>query len=141
MQMKAPAYGWFIADLAAIMRWWKMAVFMALPIMSMAAEVSPLRFTDVDGFIALRYLYDDFATTSQGIDTRKGSNPTFQEEFALNTQSYVYHPNMLNMNLGGSVLYDQSDFETLAGESSADTRRFNYFAYLDFLEKKRKSVV
>jgi len=136
MQIKAPAYGWFITVLASNMRWSFVTVFMAFPIITTAAEVSPLRFTDVDGFIALRYLYDDYATTSQGIDSRKGSNPTFQEEFALNTQSYVYHPNMLNMNLGGSVLYDQSDFETLQGESSSDTRRFNYFAYLDFLGKK-----
>ena len=113
-----------------------MAVFMALPIMTTAAEISPLRFTDVDGFIALRYFFDEYTTSSLGVDTRKESNPTFQQEFALNSHAYVYHPNMLNMNLGGSVQYDQNDFETLDGESSSDTRRFNYFAYLDFLEKK-----
>ena len=67
---------------------------------------------------------------------KKESNPTFQQEFALKTRGYVYHPNMLSMKIGGSVLYDQSKFETLDGDSSTDSQRTNVFAFLDFLEKK-----
>jgi len=113
-----------------------MVVLMMLPGITSAAEIRAFRLTEVDGFVALRYLLDEYTTSSQGVDARKDRNPTFQEEISLNTQSYIYHPTLLNMNLGGSVLYDQSDYETLQGKTSSDAQRFNYYAYLDFLEKK-----
>lgn len=122
--------------LSTINRWRMMVVFMVLPVITIADEISPLRFTNVDGFIALRYLYDENTTSSQSVVSKKELNPTFQEELALNTDAYVYHPNMLNMNLGGSLVYDQSSYETLDGKYSDDSTLTNYFAYLDFLEKK-----
>jgi len=116
--------------------YWLMIACLTVPVTITAAEISPFKVTDIDGVIIFRYLFDEQSLIAQGVTSRKETLPTFQQEYAVNTQSYIFHPNMLNMNLGGSLLYDQSDFESLDGEFSSNSQLVNYFARLNFLEKK-----
>lgn len=120
-------------------RYWSAILYLAFPVMTVAAEISQFRFTNVDGFFVLRYLTDEQSLSAQNVTSRKESHQTFQEELAVNSYAYVFHPDMLNMNLSGSLLYDQSDFDSLDGDTNpapTDSKLVNYFARLDFLEKK-----
>jgi len=102
----------------------------------MAAEINAFTMTNVESELALRYLYDEQTLFTSGIKSQQDIRPTFQEEYSVNTDSYVFHPNLLSMNLGASFLLDQSSVETLTGENSENEKLLGYNAKLDFLKKK-----
>ncbi|HFB64470.1 MAG TPA: hypothetical protein ENJ60_02925, partial [Aeromonadales bacterium] len=66
-----------------------------------AEKVSAFQLTELDSYLALRYLLDEQVISTGGVDTLQDRRPTFQEEYAIATQSYIYHPNFLNMDIGG----------------------------------------
>ena len=100
------------------------------------AEIDTFRVTDVNSELALRYLYDEQKFYSSGDITQKDTRPTFQEEYRVDTESYVYHPNLLSLDLGASFLLDQSSVENLTEESSNNEQLLGYNARLDFLKNK-----
>lgn len=101
-----------------------------------AAEVSAFRLTEFNGELALRYLYDEQSVSNSGVEVQNDIRPTFQQELKLSTSSYVYHPYLLNMDISGSLLLDQSRFESSSIESSTEQEFVNLNANFNFLEKK-----
>ncbi len=101
-----------------------------------STEIDTFRLTDSNSELALRYLYDEQTFYSSDIKTQQDIRPTFQEEFNIDTKSYIYHPNLLSMDLGGSLLLDQSRVETLNAENSNKEQLLGYNARLDFLKNK-----
>lgn len=99
-------------------------------------EISAFKLTEFDGDFVLRYLYDEQAITNSGVETSKDVRPTFQEELKLNTSSYIYHPNLLKIDIGGSLLLDQSSYESISSETSTDKELINFNSSFNFLEKK-----
>jgi len=102
----------------------------------MAAEIKAFTMTNVESELALRYLYDEQTRYTSGSKSQQDIRPTFQEEYSVNTNSYVFHPNLLSMDLGVSFLLDQSSVETLVDENSNNEQLLGYYAKLDFLNKK-----
>jgi hypothetical protein len=102
----------------------------------MASEIKAFTMLDVQSELAFRYLYDEQAFFLSGVKTQQDIRPTFQEEYSVATQSYVFHPNLLSMELGGSFLLDQSSIETLDEKNSNNEKLLGYNARLDFLNKK-----
>ena len=100
------------------------------------AKIDAFRLTDVNSELALRYLYDEQTFYSSGIKTQQDIRPTFQQEYLIDTESYIYHPNLLTMDLGASFLLDQSRVETLNAENSNNEKLLGYNARLDFLKNK-----
>ena len=101
-----------------------------------AAEISLFQLTKLDSYLAFRYLLDEQIISTGGVDTLQDRRPTFQEEYAVATQSYIYHPNFLNMDIGGSLLLDQSRFESLNTENQSNSELLNFNTRLNFLSKK-----
>jgi len=101
-----------------------------------AEDIKAFTVTDVESELVFRYLNDEQTFYNQGTKTQQDKRPTFQEEYIVNTNSYVFHPNLLSMELGGSVLLDQSTFETLNAKNSNNEALLGYNARLDFLNKK-----
>lgn len=95
-----------------------------------------INITDVEGFLALRYYYDEQEISNLGNVQQYDIRPTYQQELTLNTEGYIYHPNFISMDLGGSLLFDQSEFESDQGNNSADEELVSFNARLDFLKKK-----
>ena len=102
----------------------------------MGAQIETFRLTEVNSELALRYLYDAQTFYSSGDKTQEDIRPTFQEEYSVDTESYIYHPNLLSMNLGASFLLDQSRVKTLSAENSNNEQLLGYNARLDFLKNK-----
>jgi thiamine kinase-like enzyme len=102
----------------------------------MAADIKAFNMTGVDHELVLRYFLDKQSTSQSGSKTQYTSRPTFQEEYRINTQSYIFHPNLLSMDLGANILLDQSRFETLDAENSNREQLLGYNARLDFLKSK-----
>ena len=114
-----------------------MTVLAALPSVGSAEDIARWRLTSLNGFLALRSRISDY-----NVDTVHESEPLFEQEFSVRTQSYVYHPNFLNMLVGGSLLFDQRTFTRdveAADESrsvSTNTVGWNLNTNLSFLRNK-----
>jgi hypothetical protein len=114
-----------------------LAILLCLSITeTLASDIGAFKLTDLSGELALRYLFDEQSFSTSGVKVQQDTRPTFQEEYRINTRSYVYHPNMLTMDVGGSFLLDQSRYETLTSENSNNEELLSFNAQLDFLNKK-----
>jgi hypothetical protein len=100
------------------------------------ADITPFQLTGVEGAVSARYILDDFEQTSEDGDRTYQMRPTFEEEIAVLTHSYVYHPGFLNMDLGGGLLFLQQDFDSNQGKNDNNESLYNLTAYLNFLEQK-----
>ncbi len=102
----------------------------------MAADIKAFNITEVDNELVLRYLNDKQSTLQSGSKTQYVARPTFQEEYRIDTNSYIFHPSLLSMDLGANILLDQSRYETLDAENSNSEELLGYRARLDFLKNK-----
>ena len=99
-------------------------------------DIAPFRLTKVDGTFAVRYsLYDQerFSVDSPGTFE---SRDTWEEELWIMTESYIYHPGFLNMDIGGGPLLVQQQFDSSQGANSSSDVLMNYLARFNFLELK-----
>ncbi len=100
------------------------------------ADITPFRLTGVEGFVAGRYVYDDYEQDSNASGRTFQTRPTFEQEINILTHSYTYHPDLLNMELGGGLLFSQQEFESDQGDNSNDESLYNLTATLNFVERK-----
>ena len=100
------------------------------------ADITPFKLLGVEGDLSARYNLDDYEQTSAGGDKTYQTRPTFEEEISILTQSYAYHPDFLNMDLGGGLLLVQQDFDSDQGKNNTRESLYNLTAHLNFLQKK-----
>jgi len=98
-------------------------------------DIKPFGLLDVSGHIRTGYLFDDRErdSTVSGSFERQTS---WEEELYLLTESFIYHPGFLNMDIGGGPIFAQQQFDSPSGEMSNDETLFNFLARLNFLELK-----
>lgn len=111
-------------------------LYASVSVASQTYDKQGVNITDVEGFLAFRYLYDEQEISNLGNTQQYDSRPTYQQELTLNAEGYVFHPNFLSMDLGGSLLLDQSEFESDQGSNKTDEELVSLSARLDFLKKK-----
>ncbi len=73
-----------------------------------AQEIAPFRLTGIEGYVQGRYLQDD--SRSQGQPGRPESRATqsiLTEEVVLMTHSYIYHPGLVSLDIGGGPILDR----------------------------------
>ena len=75
-----------------------------------SAEIAPFRITGIEGYMTTRYLRDDSSASGQaGGPGMRQSLSTQGEELFVMTHSYVYHPGLLSLDLGGGPLIDKTN--------------------------------
>lgn len=94
-------------------------------------NVSAFRLTGIEGNIAIQQHSDE--QIQQG---SRNELTTTEEEFSFLTHSYVYHPNLLNIDFGAGLIYTQNELETTNNSSEYDDDLYSLTARLSFLEKK-----
>lgn len=115
------------------------------PITAVSEEFSAFRLTGVEGNIAVQRLSDEQLQGQTGGTKSRNSLTTTDEEISFLTHSYVYHPNLLNIDFGAGVLFTQNKAETQPADTSLeppatkseyDDESYSLTARLSFLEKK-----
>ena len=86
--------------------------------------------------MSLRYIFDEYNKDSGSGTVTYQSRPTFEEEFSLATHSYMYHPDFLNMDISGGLLFVQQDFESDQGDSESSDTHHNFSGRFNFLRRK-----
>ncbi len=99
-------------------------------------EITPFRLTGVEGHAQIHYLYDGRSLEQENAPKTFQRLPTLQEEIYVLTHSYVYHPNLLNMHIGGGPLFVQQRFESDLGEARTRETLYNFNSHFNFLQSK-----
>jgi hypothetical protein len=106
-----------------------------LPLTLSAAEPARFKLTGYRAFMQTLMRYDVTTGTSAG-GTSQVTSPKTQRELGVSTDSYVYHPNFLQMTISGSLLFDQRRFEDDNVTEEDSGISWNLTSQLDFLRKK-----
>jgi hypothetical protein len=101
-----------------------------------AADIAPFRFTSVDGEISLRQYFDEQMGGTIGLPKTGETRSTLEGEVFLRTEGYVYHPNLLKVDLGGGPLLVQSKVTSGGVSNSSTDPLYNLTAHFNFLEQK-----
>ena len=108
-----------------------------------AAEVAAFRLTDLNAFFESNTSYIESQKSSLDVETTT-RQPIFERELGLGTGSYVYHPNLLNINISGSLIQESSSYTIeqtsslmhVEDEVDSNDIAWNFAAELEILKKK-----
>jgi hypothetical protein len=94
-------------------------------------EIAPFKLSDVSADLTIGYTLDDrevgdFFTRSY----------IWEERLDIRTTSYVYHPALLEMEIGFGPLLVQGGYNSDDGGNNSNDTLFNYDANFHFLERK-----
>lgn len=108
-------------------------------------EIAPFRLTDFWAYLELTYRRDQINNQSNGIETDVDDERQ-QVELGVSTNSYVFHPKLLQMRVAGSLLSDHQDIvrelrsppasSVIASPASRRELTFNMDASLQILKDK-----
>jgi hypothetical protein len=119
-------------------------ILVAVPISAGAArydiiQTKPFGLLEMDGRVRIGYLFDERGNDS-GLSSTSSSEATWEEEFFLTTKSFIYHPGLLNIVLGGGPVFVQQQAEDGNGSGSRTDTLFNIQSRLNFLDIKSYPV-
>ena len=104
---------------------------------SHAEEIEPYKLTGVDGYVTLQYVQDQQTTASPGPAARshQAQSGIRNEIFAM-SHSYVYHPNLMTLDLGGGPILHGESYTGDSGTAKARGALYNLSARATLLRDK-----
>lgn len=114
---------------------WLMIFWGLQPAAGSAAEIAPFRLTDYSAFMQSETLFRDVQTESvSGVI----SETQFRSlrEAGVTTQSYLYHPNLLQMDISGSIFQQSASLTDDNTETDSSDFSWNFGAFFRVLQKK-----
>ena len=101
------------------------------------SEIAPFRLIGIDGYVQARYLTDASSSAGPvGGASARARQSSLSEEIYVMTHSYVYHPSLLLLDLGGGPVIDRSQNDAGGVGTSARRQMFNINARATFLRDK-----
>lgn len=101
-----------------------------------AEEIAPFKLTGVDGYATLQYASDEQTTAQPGAARSRQAQSGWRNEIFAMTHSYVYHPNLLTLDIGGGPILHGDSY---SGDTESAQRRgllYNFSARANFLRDK-----
>jgi hypothetical protein len=116
--------------------WVPAILLLFTPRLSLGAELDFFRMTRLGGSLELGYSVEDLEVTRvDGVDTHQ-RRPVSEQKLEIDSQSYVYHPNLLEMILGVGVEYKTEDIETNSGSNKNKQTLYSFNGEFDILKEK-----
>ncbi len=103
---------------------------------SSAEEIANYKLTGVDGYATMQYVTDEQTSHGGTAARSRQAQSGWRSETFVMTQSYVYHPNLMTLELGGGPVLHSEQFSGDAGEASARGMLYNFTARATLLRDK-----
>lgn len=103
---------------------------------SHAEDIAPYKLTGVDGHVSLQYVQDQQSTDQAGTTRSRQAQSGIRSEIFVTTHSYVYHPNLLTLDIGGGPVLYSEDFTGDTGKTAARGALYNLSARASLLRDK-----
>ncbi|HEX8986982.1 MAG TPA: hypothetical protein VF816_03400 [Rhodocyclaceae bacterium] len=101
-----------------------------------AEEIAPYRLTGVDGYASLEYASDEQRVDQPGASRSRQAQSGWRSELFAMTHSYVYHPNLMTLDLGGGPILHGESFVGDSGTAQARGLLYNFTARANLLRDK-----
>ena len=131
---------WMLARDGALLGWQFVLLFGVCRV-SMAQEITGFKLTGVEGYNTVRYIRDEIVTTQPGSASTPASSgrlaqSDLREELFLMTHSYVYHPNLLSLDVGGGPILQRGSYVNDSDETRSQGALYNFTSRATFLRDK-----
>lgn len=103
---------------------------------SSGAEFAIFKLTDIEGALSLGYSLTETKQEDTYRNETYEKRPSMEQELSLDTQSYLYHPNLLEMELGGGVRFQQETLENSTQRNDTKGTYFDFRGRWRFLKSK-----
>lgn len=100
------------------------------------SELDFFRLTGIGGSLELGYSIEDIEVKRVDGTITNYRRPVSDQKLDIKTQSYVYHPNLLEMALGVGVEYKSEDIETGSTSNESRQKLYSFNGEFDFLKEK-----
>jgi hypothetical protein len=101
-----------------------------------AQEITPFKLTGTEGYTTLNYVSDKQSSDLPDTGRVRAEQSGWRSELFLMTHSYVYHPNLLTLDIGGGPILHSEHFLDDRGAAKASGLLYNFTARADFLRTK-----
>lgn len=99
-------------------------------------DLALFRVTGVQGALALRHGQDSVEQGAEGFSPTRSHLTMDEQEITFLTQSYIYHPNLLNIDLGAGLIHTEKELDAGSQQYDTEDEVSSLTARLNFLEKK-----
>jgi hypothetical protein len=101
-----------------------------------AEEIAPFKFTGMEGYATLDYASDEQTIEQPGTARSRQAQSGWRSELFAMTHNYVYHPNLMTLDIGGGPILHGEDFVGDSGTTQARGMLYNFTARANFLRDK-----
>lgn len=105
-----------------------------------AEEIAPFKLTGIDGHVVVDYLRDKLSTRQTGaaIDAESSlqAQANLRQDVFVMSHSYVYHPNLLTLDIGGGPILQQTDIDLNGNRMNSGDSLYNFTARANILRDK-----
>ena len=131
---------WMLARAGALLAC-RIALLGGVCRVSLAQQIAPFKLTGVEGHNTVRYMRDEIVTAQPGSGSTPGTTARqaqsdLREELFLMTHSYVYHPNLLSLDIGGGPILQRGSYFNDSEETRSQGALYNFTGRATFLRDK-----
>jgi hypothetical protein len=105
-----------------------------------AEDIALFKLTGIEGQVVVDYLRDELATEQTGAAIATGpstqTQTSLREEIFVMTHSYVYHPNLLTLDIGGGPIQQDSGIELNGARTRSGETLYNFTGRATLLRDK-----
>jgi hypothetical protein len=103
----------------------------------LAQEIAPVRITDMDGYASMRYLRDNYegGAPAGGTSSRQQLGD-FRTEVFFNGHGYIYHPNLLTLDIGGGPILQRQQYSSGGADTAYTGSQYNLSLKATLLKDK-----
>ncbi|MEW8118771.1 MAG: hypothetical protein AB2792_16540 [Candidatus Thiodiazotropha sp.] len=116
--------------------WLPVILWLFTPAVSLAVELDMFRLTEVEGSLEIGYSVEDLEIMRVDGPTTTQRRPISTQELTLNTHGYIYHPNLLDMELGAGIRFQEDKFETDTGSNESKQTLYSFNGSFNVLKHK-----
>jgi len=111
-------------------------LLMQFQTLAVAAEIKAFKLTNFSGSLRLGY-----SLTDRDVEYANGGgvserHPILEQEVMLNSMSYIFHPNLLEMELGGGVRFSQETLESKQTSNEVRNELYSFNTKFNILKNK-----
>lgn len=116
--------------------WIAIIFFMIAPSKGHCVAFNTFELTDVAGSVRLGYsLTDTEVIQIDGSDIHE-TRDSMEEEFRINSHGYVFHPNLLEMELGAGFITGQDKLRNNSGTYDSENEYYDFSGRFNILKNK-----
>ncbi len=107
-----------------------------IPTSIFSANLEMIKFTNLEGALEFDYSVEDLEVKRVDGSNTTQRRPVTEQKLELQTQGYVYHPNLLEMELGVGVRFRNEEYETNSGTNESEQKLYSFNGNFDVLKQK-----